>query len=171
LIYGAGGGVGTYAVQLAKYFGVEVTAVCSSKNAELARSIGADHIIDNTKADFTRIGKHFDLILAVNGRQALSTYKRALTSTGICVMVGGDLSQVLKSMVFGALMSGCSQKMRYLAAQPNVEDAEFVIKLVEEGKIKPVIERRYSLHETPEAMSYLSQGHARGKVIIAVALA
>ncbi|MBA4376815.1 MAG: alcohol dehydrogenase [Anaerolinea sp.] len=168
LICGTGGGVGSFAVQLAKYFGTEVTAVCSTNNVELARSLGADHVIDYTKEDFTEIGKHYDLILGVNGNYPLSAYKRALTPNGIYVMVGGALSQVAKSMLFGAFMSLGGKKMRFLAAKPNAIDLELIIKLVEEGKVKPIIDRRYPLNQTAEAMRYLSQGHARGKVIINV---
>jgi NADPH:quinone reductase-like Zn-dependent oxidoreductase len=168
LIYGAGGGVGTFAVQLAKYFGTNVTAVCSAKNVELARSLGADHVIDYAEEDVFRRGEHFDLILAVNGNQPLSVYKRALVPRGIYVMVGGALSQVIPSLLFGALLSIGSKKMLFLAAKPNPKDLEFIIQLVEEGKVKPVIERCYPMHETAEAMRYVSQGHARGKVVIQV---
>jgi 2-desacetyl-2-hydroxyethyl bacteriochlorophyllide A dehydrogenase len=168
LIYGAGGGVGTFAVQLAKYYGAEVTAVCSAKNAPLARSLGADHIIDYSKEDVLTSGVHFDLILAVNGNHPLSVYKRALAPKGVFVMVGGALSQVIKTMLFGGFMSFGGRKMRILAAKPNPKDLEYLIKLVEGGKIKPVIDRRYPLHETPEAVRYLGEGHARGKVIITV---
>ncbi|MGA9397343.1 MAG: NAD(P)-dependent alcohol dehydrogenase [Anaerolineaceae bacterium] len=170
LIYGAGGGVGIFALQLAKYFGANVTAVCSSKNLELVRSLGADHVIDYAKEDFAKSGKHYDLILAVNGNRSLSDYKRALTPKGVFVMVGGALSQVIKTMLFGAIMSIGGKKMRFLAAKPNTKDLEYIIKLVEGGKVKPVIERRYPLHETAEAMRYLGEGHARGKVVINVVL-
>jgi NADPH:quinone reductase-like Zn-dependent oxidoreductase len=168
LIYGAGGGVGTFAVQLAKTFGADVTAVCSSKNAALVQSLGADRVIDYTQEDVFKSGRRFDLIIAVNGNRPLSVYKRALTPTGIFVMVGGALSQVVKTLLFGTLMSFGNQKMRFLAAKPSTKDLEFIIKLVEEGKIKPVIDRRYPLHETAEAVRYLSEGHARGKVVISI---
>jgi NADPH:quinone reductase-like Zn-dependent oxidoreductase len=168
LIYGAGGGVGTYAVQLAKYFGAEVTAVSSTKNAELLKSLGVDHVIDYCKEDFNENGEHFDLIMAVNGNRPLSFYKRLLSPNGICVVVGGSLSQVVKTMLFGAILSFGSRKIQVLAAKPNVKDLEFIIKLVQEGKVKPVIDRRYPLQETPEAMRYLGEGHARGKVVINV---
>jgi NADPH:quinone reductase-like Zn-dependent oxidoreductase len=168
LICGTGGGVGSFAVQLAKYFGTEVTAVCSSENAELARSLGADQVIDYKKEDFTRSGKQYDLVLAINGNHSLSAYKRTLTPHGIFVMAGGALSQIFSAMVFGAFMSIGSRKIRHLSAKQNTKDLEFVIKLVEEGKVKPVIDRSYQLHETAEAMHYVSKGHARGKVIITV---
>lgn len=168
LICGAGGGVGTFAVQLAKHFGAEVTAVCGAKNVELVRSLGADHVIDYTKDDFAKSSKPYDIVLAVNGNRPLSAYKRVLASKGIYVMVGGALSQVIKSLLLGAFMSMGSKKMRFLMAKPDAKDLEFIIKLVEEGRINPVIDRRYQLHETAEAVRYLSQGHARGKVVIMV---
>ncbi len=117
LIVGAGGGVGTFAVQLAKYFGADVTAVCSSNNADLARSIGADQVIDYSKEDFTKSGKKYDLVLAVNGNHGLIDYKRMLTSKGICVVVGGALSQVIKTMVFGSFLSLGGRKIRLLACK------------------------------------------------------
>jgi len=168
LIVGAGGGVGTFAVQLARYFGADVSAVCSANNAELARSLGADQVLDYTKEDFTKSGKKYDLVLAVNGGHALIDYKRMLTSNGICVVVGGALSQVIKTMAFGTLLSIGLRKVRLLAAKPSTQDLEFVIKLVEAGKVKPVIDRVYPLPQTAEAMRYASQGHARGKVLVAV---
>jgi 2-desacetyl-2-hydroxyethyl bacteriochlorophyllide A dehydrogenase len=168
LICGAGGGVGTYAVQLAKYFGAQVTAVCSPNNVELARSLGADQVIDYTKEDFAANGKQYDLVLAVNGNRSLSTYKRAMAPRGIYVMIGGALTQVFKSLLFGPFLSINGKKMRALAAKPSSTDLELIIKLVEEGKIKPIIDKRYPLAETGEAMQYLSKGHARGKVIIRV---
>lgn len=168
LIFGAGGGVGTFAVQLAKYFGAEVTAVCSAKNVDLTRSLGADHVIDYAEEDVFRRGEHYDLILAVNGNRPLSVYKRGLAPMGIYVMVGGTLSQVIPSLLFGAILSIGGKKMRFLAAKPNPADLEFIIKLVEEGKVKPVIDRRFPLHETAEAMRYSTQGHVRGKVLIQV---
>jgi 2-desacetyl-2-hydroxyethyl bacteriochlorophyllide A dehydrogenase len=168
LIYGAGGGVGTFAVQLAKHFGAEVSAVCSSNNADLVRALGADEAIDYRKEDITKSGKKFDLILGINGSQSLLTYQRMLTPKGIFVMVGGALSQVIKTLVFGSFLSLGSKKMRSLAAKPNTQDLELMIKLVESGQIKPVIDRYYPLVETAEAMKYLNQGHARGKVVIKI---
>ncbi len=168
LIYGAGGGVGTFAVQLAKYFGADVTAVCGSNNVALVRSLGADHVIDYSKEEVTKSGKKFDLVLGVNGNCPLSAYQRMLTSKGIFVLVGGALSQVMKTILFGAILSLGSKKMRFLAAKPRVKDLECVIKLVEAGKVTPIIDRRYPLQQTAEAMSYARQGHARGKVVVAV---
>lgn len=168
LIYGAGGGVGTFAVQLAKYFGGKVTAVCSSSNADFARSLGADEVIDYAQEDVTNSGLKFDLILGVNGNNPLSAYKRMLTPNGIFVLVGGALSQVTKALVLSSFLSIGGRKMRVLAAKPNTSDLEFIVKLVEEGKIKPIIERVYPLQETADAIRYLNQGHARGKVLIAI---
>jgi NADPH:quinone reductase-like Zn-dependent oxidoreductase len=168
LICGSGGGVGTFAVQLARHFGAEVTAVCSGKNAKTAQSLGADHVIDYQKNDFTKGDKRYDIILAVNGSHSLSTYRRLLKPDGICVVVGGALPQVIKTLLFGPLLSIGSKKMRVLSAKPNVKDLEFVIKLVEEGKVTPVIDRQYPLVKTAEAMRYISGAHALGKVIIKV---
>ena len=168
LIAGSGGGVGTYAVQLAKYFGAEVTAVCSTKNVEQTISLGADYVIDYTKEDFTKNKECYDIILAVNGNRSLSAYRRILNPDGIYVMIGGALPQIFKSLIFGRLMSFGSRKMLSLAAKPNQEDLEFIVKLAEDGKIKPVIDRRYPLDKTAEAMSYLREGHASGKVVINV---
>jgi 2-desacetyl-2-hydroxyethyl bacteriochlorophyllide A dehydrogenase len=168
LICGASGGVGTFAVQLAKYFGAEVTAVCSAKNVELVRSLGADHVIDYTIEEFIESSKQYDLVLAVNGNHSMSEYKRVMAPKGIYVMVGGALSQVIKSMLFGGFMSIGGKKMRHLAAKPNPKDLDLIIKLVEEGKVKPVIDRHYPLDQTAEAMRYAGQGHSQGKVVILV---
>ncbi len=168
LICGAGGGVGTFAVQLAKYYGAEVTAVCGDKNVKVMQSLGADYVINYHTDDFTVSGKHYDLILAVNGNHSLSIYKRLMAAKGIFVMVGGALPQVLQSILFGALMSAGSKKMRILTAKSNRDDLEFILKLAEDGKVKPVIDRYYPLAETAEAVRYLSGGHALGKVMIDV---
>ena len=168
LISGGGGGVGTFAIQLAKYFGAEVTAVCSTKNVEQTISLGADYVIDYTKEDFTKNKECYDIILAVNGNRPLSAYRRILNPNGIYVMVGGALPQIFKSLLFGWLMSFGSKKMLSLAAKSNQKDLEFIVKLVEDGKIKPVIDRRYSFDKTVDAMRYLAEGHARGKVVINV---
>ena len=168
LIAGSGGGVGTFAVQLAKYFGAEVTAVCSSNNLEQTRSLGADYVLDYTKEDFTKSNMRYDLIVAVNGNRSLSAYKRILANGGICVMVGGALPQIFGFLLFGRMMSFGSKKMRFLAAKSNINDLEFVVQLVTDGKIRPVIDRRYSLDKTADAMHYLSGGHASGKVVITV---
>jgi len=166
LIVGSGGGVGTFAVQLAKYYGAIVTAVCSTANVEQTSSLGADYVIDYTKEDFIKRNVHYDLIVAVNGNRPLSAYRRILKAEGCYVMVGGGLPQIFKSLVFGPLMSFGSKKMLSLAAKSNQKDLEFVVKLAEDGVIKPVIDRRYSLEKTADAMRYLSEGHAHGKVVV-----
>ena len=168
LICGAGGGVGTFAVQLAKHFGTEVTAVCSPANVELVRSLGADHVIDYTKEDFVKSSQRYDLVLGINGSHSLSVYKSILAPKGIFVAVGGGLSQVINAMLFGSILSMGGKKMRFLAAKADTKDLAFVMSLVEAGKIKPIIDRRYPLEKTGEAMQYLSKGHARGKVVIQV---
>jgi len=166
LICGAGGGVGTFAVQLAKYFETEVTAVCSTGNAELMRTLGADYVVDYTKEDYIKSGKRYDLIVAVNGYQTLSVYKHALNPGGTAVIVGGALSQILKSLLLGPILSLGGRKVRVLVSKPDSQDLKFIIKLVEAGRIRPVIDRRYPLSETAEAVRYLSEGHVRGKLVI-----
>ncbi len=166
LIVGSSGGVGTFAVQLAKYYGAIVTAVCSSRNVEQSLSIGADKVIDYTKEDFSKSGDSFDLILAINGNCRLPVYKRILNPDGKYVMVGGALSQIIRSIVFGRFMSFGSRKMHTLTVKSNQKDLEFLAKLAGDGKIKPLIESRYSLDKTAEAMRYVNEGHARGKVVI-----
>jgi len=168
LIVGSSGGVGSFAVQLAKYFGVVVTAVCSTKNVEQTSSLGADYIIDYTQEDFTKSDKRYALILAINGNYPLLAYKRILKQNGIYVLVGGALMQILKTLLFGKLMSLGSKKMYSLFAKSNQKDLEFIVKLVEDSKIKPVIEQCYPLEKTSDAMQYVSEGHARGKVVINV---
>jgi NADPH:quinone reductase-like Zn-dependent oxidoreductase len=169
LINGASGGVGTFAVQIAKAFGAEVTAVCSTQNVDLARRLGADRVIDYAREDFTKEGRTYDLIFAANGYHPLSAYKRALTPQGIYVMSGGAPAQMFQALLFGALMSEKGgKKMRALSAKSNQKDLLFLKELLEAGKVVPVIDKRYSLKETPEALRYLGAGHARGKVVITV---
>ncbi len=170
LINGASGGVGMFAVQIAKSFGAEVTAVCSTRNVDMMRSIGADHVIDYTREDFTQNGQHYDLILAANGYHPIFAYKRALRPKGIYVMSGGDMAQVFQAMLLGPWISMIgSQKMGNVMAKPNKEDLVFVKGLIEAGKVVPVIDRSYPLREVPEALRYLEDGHARGKIVITVA--
>lgn len=166
LITGSAGGVGTFAIQLAKYFGAEVTGVCSSKNVQQTLSLGADYVIDYTKEQFTTKEKRYDIILGINGNYPLSAYRRILTSNGIYVMVGGSLSQIFKSLLFGWMLSFGSRKMKSLAAKANKNDLEMLVKLLDNGTIKSVIDRRYPLDRTAEAMNYLKQGHSSGKVVI-----
>jgi NADPH:quinone reductase-like Zn-dependent oxidoreductase len=166
LIVGSAGGVGTFAIQLAKYFGAEVTGVCSSKSVQQTLSLGADYVIDYVKEEFTSKEKKYDIILGINGNYPLTAYRKSLTSNGTYVMVGGSLSQIFKSLVFGRILSFGSKKMKSLAAKANKTDLELLAILLEKGIIKPVIDRRYSLDMTADAMNYLKQGHCPGKVVI-----
>jgi NADPH:quinone reductase-like Zn-dependent oxidoreductase len=169
LINGAGGGVGTFAVQIAKSFGCEVTAVCSTRNVDMVRSIGADHVIDYTQEDFTQNGQRYDLILAANGFHPISAYQRALSPQGRYVMTGGTNAQMFQAMLFGPWLSrNGSQKMGNLLAKPNQTDLMCMKELLEEGLVVPEIDRRYPLRETAEAIRYLEKGHAQGKVVITV---
>ncbi len=170
LVNSASGGVGTFAVQIAKSFGTEVTAVCSPKNLDNARSMGADHVIDYTQEDFTRNGQTYDLILAVNGYHPILDYRRALSPKGICVVLGGKLPQIFQALLWGPLISKTgSKKLGFMGiAKLNQKDLVLLKELLEAGKVKPLIDRRYPLSETAEAMQYLEEGHAQGKVVITV---
>jgi NADPH:quinone reductase-like Zn-dependent oxidoreductase len=168
LINGAAGGVGTYAVQIAKAFEAEVTAVCGPKNQDTARSLGADHVLDYTKTDFTKDGRKYDLILAVNGNRSPSDYMRVLSPGGVCVAIGGSNAQIFQSLLLGPLMSiGRRKKMGAMVGKMNQKDLLFITELWKAGKVKPVIDRRYPLSEVADAIRYLEQGHAKGKVVIA----
>src|SRR6266699_3825681 len=173
LINGASGGVGTFAVQIAKSFGADVTGVCSTRNLDMVRSLGADHVIDYTKEDFTKSGQRYDLILDNVGTQPLSGFRRALQPKGICVMIGGGgpndggLIGPLGRPVVALLMSPfISQKMGMMMAELNKEDLTILGDLMQSGKVTPVIDRTYPLSKIAEAMRYLEAGHARGKVVI-----
>jgi NADPH:quinone reductase-like Zn-dependent oxidoreductase len=166
LIVGSAGGVGTFAIQLAKYFETQVTGVCSSRNVQQTLSLGANYVIDYTKENFTKRDNRYDIILGINGNYPLLAYKKTLTSNGTYVMVGGSLSQIFKSLLFGRVLSFGSKKMKSLAAKANKTDLELLAKLLEKGIIKPVIDRSYSLDKTADAMDYLKQGHSTGKVVI-----
>ena len=169
LINGASGGVGTFAVQIAKAYGAEVTGVCSTRNLEILRSIGADHIIDYTKEDFTQNQQGYDLILAVNGNHPISAYKRALKENGTYVMVGGSGAQLTQAMFQGPLISMTgNKKMGNMLQKSNQKDLNFMKDLLQTGKVKPVIDRSFTLCEVPEAFRYFEEGHAQGKVIITV---
>jgi len=167
LINGASGGVGTFAVQIAKSFGAEVTGVSSTDKLEMVRSLGADHVIDYTKEDFTKNGLRYDLIIATNGYHPISDYKRALSPGGIYVMTGGTGAQMVEAMFQGSWISMTgSKKMGNLSMKPNKEDLIFIKELLEAGKVVPVIDRRYPLSEVADAMRYLEEGHALGKIVI-----
>jgi NADPH:quinone reductase-like Zn-dependent oxidoreductase len=166
LIYGASGGIGTFAVQIAKSFGAEVTGVCSTRNLELVRSLGADHIIDYKKEDFTQNGQQYDLVLATAGYRSIFDYKRALAPGGYYVATGGEMAQIFQPMLLGPLVSSDGRKLSNLAMQPDTKDLTFVKELIETGKVKPVIDKCFPLHELPEALRYYGQGRSRGKVVI-----
>jgi NADPH:quinone reductase-like Zn-dependent oxidoreductase len=176
LINGASGGVGTFAVQIAKSFGAEVTGVCSGRNVELVRSLGADHVIDYTKEDFTKRAERYDLILDNVGNQPLSGFRRVLTPRGKYVVVGGGgvndsrwtgpLVGVIKMLMVKRFVT---QEMGMMLADMNRKDLTILADLIQAGKVKPVIDRTYTLGQLPEAMRYLEEGHARGKVVITVA--
>ncbi len=169
LIQGASGGVGTFAVQIAKLFGAEVTAVCSSMNQDQARSLGADHIIDYRSVDFTENRQQYDLILAVNGYHPITAYRRALAPGGAYVMIGGTPAQMFQALLFGPFMSiQGNKRLRVVFPKSSMGDLLLLKELIEAGKLFPVIDRRYPLNETAEALRYLGRGHARGKVVITV---
>jgi NADPH:quinone reductase-like Zn-dependent oxidoreductase len=169
LINGASGGVGTFAVQIAKTFGAEVTAVCSARNLDQARSLGADHVIDYNKEDFSQNGQQYDLILGVNGYHPLSAYKRALSPKGIYVMAGGSPAQIFQAVLLGSWMSSSGgKKMGSITARSSQKDLAILKELIEAGKVRTVIDKRYPLSETAEALRYLGAGHARGKVVITI---
>ena len=173
LIIGAAGGIGTFAVQLAKSFGAEVTGVCSTTKMELVRSIGADDVIDYTREDFADGVRRYDLILDTAGNRSLSHLRRALTPQGTLVIVGGEGGgrwfQSLSRQLLGALLTPfVGQKLRTLLGTQPQEDLAFLTELIEAGKLTPVIDRTYPLSEVPDAIRYLSAGHARGKIVITV---
>jgi NADPH:quinone reductase-like Zn-dependent oxidoreductase len=175
LINGASGGVGTFAVQIAKSFGADVTGVCSTRNLDLVRSLGADHVIDYTKEDFTKGDQRYDLILDNVGTQPLSGFRRVLNPNGILVMIGGGgpndggligpLGRPVKALLLSPFIS---QKMGMLMAELNKKDLTILGDLMQSGKVTPVIDRTYPLSQIAEAIRYLEQGHARGKVVITV---
>jgi len=170
LIIGASGGVGTFAVQIAKSYGAEVTGVCSERKVELVRSIGADHVIDYSKADFTQNGQRYDLIFAIGGNHSVFDFKRALKPDGIYVCAGGTMSQYFQAALLGPLISMTgSKKICAMFANPNQKDYESLIELFESGKVVPVIDKRFPLSEVPEALRYYGGGHSHGKVVITLA--
>ncbi|MBX3054779.1 MAG: NAD(P)-dependent alcohol dehydrogenase [Caldilineaceae bacterium] len=169
LINGASGGVGTFAVQIAKAFGAEVTGVCSTGKMEMVRSIGADHVIDYTQEDFTKNGQRYDLILAANGYQPLSAYARALSPQGIYVMSGGAMVQLFEVMIWGMLKSKKGGKtFGNMTVKSSQEDLFLMKELIEAGKVVPVLDQRFPLSRVPDAIRYLEAGHAKGKVVISL---
>ena len=173
LINGAAGGVGTFAVQIAKAFGAHVTAVCSTRNVEMVRSIGADEVVDYTREDFTKRGQAYDLILDVAASRPLSECRRVLASNGTLVLVGAPDGRrmgpiVARILAMIVLSRFASQKLLPFLAKNSKEDLMFLKELVEAGRIRPVIDRTYPLSETAAAIRYLEEGHARGKIVITV---
>jgi NADPH:quinone reductase-like Zn-dependent oxidoreductase len=167
LIQGASGGVGTFAVQIAKSFGAEVTGVCSTRKVDIVRSIGADQVIDYTQEDFTQNGQRYDLIFAIGGSRSIFDYKNALKPNGIYVCAGGSLAQYFQATLLGPLISTTgNKKLGSMFANPNQKDYEFLIELFEAGKVVPVIDRRFPLSEVPEALRYYGEGYSQGKIVI-----
>jgi len=170
LINGASGGVGMYAVQIAKALGAEVTGVCATKKMEMVRSLGADHVIDYTQEDVTQSGQQYDLILDAAAFRPFYYYKRILSTGGIYVFAGGSMSGLMQTMIMGPLMSKSNgQTFVSLMAQPNLTDLDFMTDLLVSGKVIPVIDRCYPLHEAVTALQYVEERHVQGKVVITVA--
>jgi NADPH:quinone reductase-like Zn-dependent oxidoreductase len=174
LIVGASGGVGLFAVQIAKSFGAEVTGVCSTAKVDIVRGVGADHVIDYTKEDFinTRSGPRYDLVLDMGGNRSLSQLRRALTPSGTLVLVGGEggdrwigIGRSLQALVVSPFVS---HNLRPVSAKPNQADLQILKELIDAGKLTPVIDRRYSLSEVPDAIRYLHEGRAHGKLVISL---
>ena len=173
LVIGASGGVGTYAVQIAKAFGARVTGVCSTQKVGMVRSIGADHVIDYTQEDFADGDQRYDLILDIGGNSSLTRLRRALTPDGTLVITGGEgkgrwlggTDRQIRALLLSRIVG---QKLVAFIAKENHEDMIVLKELIESGKVTPIIDRTYSLAEVPEAIRYLEEGHARGKVVITV---
>jgi len=168
LINGASGGVGTFAVQIAKTFGTEVTAVCSTRNVDVVRSIGADHVMDYSKDDFGTARQRYDVILAANGDRSIWDYRRALTADGCYAMTGGSNRQLTDALLFGPLLSMGRQTFGNVLVRPNQADLLVLKELCEAGRVKPVIDRRFRLRDVPSAVRYVEDGHVRGKVVVTV---
>ena len=170
LVNGAAGGVGTFAVQIAKAFGAEVTAVCSTRNVEQARRLGADQVIDYTQENFTKSGRQYDLIFAANGYHPLAAYKRALAPKGMYIMAGGKPAQIFEAMLLGNWLSEKNgRKLGGVSAHIDQKDLLTLKEMLEAGKVVPAIDKRYPLSEVPEALRYLGTNHARGKIVINIA--
>ncbi|MFP7478104.1 NAD(P)-dependent alcohol dehydrogenase [Terribacillus saccharophilus] len=167
MIYGSSGGVGTFAVQIAKAFGATVTAVCSKKHMENMKILGADHILDYETVNLTKYYGSFDAILAINGYQPLSVYKKLLNKNGVYVMVGGSVTQMFEAMLLGSLSAlGSRKKLGNFLKKHNTEDLAELTSLIEAGKIRPLVDRVFPFQEFKEAFTYLDQHHAYGKVVI-----
>jgi NADPH:quinone reductase-like Zn-dependent oxidoreductase len=169
LINGAGGGAGTFAVQLAKLYGAEVTGVDNTGKLDFMRSLGAVHVIDYTQEDFTKNGKQYDLILDIVAHRSVFAYKRALRAYGSYFVAGGSVATILQVLLLGPWISMIKRKkLRILAVRPNLKDMVYITELHEAGKVVPVIDRRYPLSEIPEALRYLGEGRTKGKVVISM---
>ena len=169
LIDGASGGVGTFAIQIAKFFGAEITAVCSTGKINIARSLGADHVIDYTRENFTNSGQIYNLIIGANAHHSMFVYRRMLTDDGMYVAVGGGLPQIFESLLLARFLSRISRKKaRFFIASINRENLAFLKDLLHAGKVKPVIDRRFPLSHAADALRYLELHHARGKVVLTV---
>jgi len=169
LIIGASGGIGTFAVQIAKSFGAEVTGVCSTRNLDMVHSIGADQVIDYTQEDFTKSGQRYDLILAAGGYRSIFDYRRALSPKGIYAWAGGSMAGLFQAVFLGPLISMTgSKKMGNVMPAGDQKDLVFLKELLEAGKVVPVIDKRYPLSEAAEAIRYYGEGHSQGKVVITV---
>jgi NADPH:quinone reductase-like Zn-dependent oxidoreductase len=165
LINGASGGVGTFAVQIAKSFETDVTGVCSTAKMDLVRSIGADHVVDHTQEDVTKNGKLYDLIFDVAAYRSISEYKRILSPGGNYVLAGGSMARIFQLMLKSMIGA---KNMRLVVASVSQKDLEFIKELLKAGKVKSIIDKRYPLNETAAALRYVKEGHARGKVVISV---
>ena len=169
LVHGASGGVGTFAVQIAKALGAEVTAVCSTSKVDLARSLGADYVLDYTKEDFAKRELRYDLVLIVNGSRPVRDYRRVLNPGGACILIGGSIGQVLRFLIFGRFYRNSPKgKVLTFVMKPNRQDLLFLKGLLEGGKLNPVMDRNFSFASVPEALEYLHEGHAKGKISITV---
>jgi NADPH:quinone reductase-like Zn-dependent oxidoreductase len=169
LINGAGGGAGTFAVQLAKMYGAEVTGVDNTGKLDFMRSLGADHVIDHTREDFTKNGEQYDLILDIVAHRSVFAYKRALRSNGSYFLAGGSVATMLQILLVGPWIRGTTgKKIRILAVRPNIEDVHIMKDLIEAGKVTPIFDKTYPLSEVPEAIGYVGEGQAQGKVVITV---
>ena len=169
LIDGASGGVGTFVIQIAKSFGAEVTAVCSTRNVDTARSLGADHVIDYTREDFTQSAQRYDLIVGANAHHSIFVYRRLLRPQGIYVVVGGAIPRIFQAMLLAPILSRFgTKKTRFFIAKINQKDLLVLKDLMEAGKVVPVIDRRYPLSEAADAIRYLEEGHAQGKIVLSV---
>jgi NADPH:quinone reductase-like Zn-dependent oxidoreductase len=169
LVHGASGGVGTFAVQIGKALGADVTAVCSTSKVDQIRSLGADRVIDYTKEDFSQGERQYDVVLVVNGSRPVGDYRRVLNSGGACIFIGGSIGQIVRLAMFGRFYSGSSKgRVSSFMMQPNKPDLLFLKGLIEGGRVNPIMDRNFPLTSVADALEYLHAGHARGKISITV---